>query len=900
MKKRILAVVLALATVSSIFTMFASAVPYSPSANGWKDFSQEHNYIYEVKKGHAVPKIDGLVTEKDGYGEPIASYGFRYVSTADKYRDDLDNGEYKLKDNGDYYVYPTVDSPDGIWDSITNLETDNPSGYLNCYYVKATEYTTSSLYFYNIETDTFTRAYKVTEENFDKYEAMNSSGNYYLQAVQTLEGEPLDWETNFANYYTKSSSCYTPVQPTTSGTAPAFKPGTYYYGERIKCADLFTLRDLGVNYSVARIAWMRRDHFVVPEEINLYARYDDKYLYYAVEVHEPEHQRAYYNLGNTFGTSISNNLRTTIYGNDYCNYYRKGLTDDQAKSALVANIRTYVNAGTKLSSTAPILAKFGNPDATYNEVQVSGIDYTVVHTPAPKVEKPKEEQSDDMLMGGEFGGGFEEEVAVGEEKVGRNGIKESLRSGTYGTTVYEYRLPWVVINGKYSPDTCTTAVPEIFTAYQTIQMDNKIGSGTHTIALAIPRYVYNSRSSFGLSNYTLRYPDRTALTEGKDYGTYNFYWKVISGTTTWDAEPYTTDYFDVSSRKKSTVYHLPPMFFTAGQEPKEGYVQPAYAGASLRVDGSEAQKMRIKISVPKTEKEIAQVGAIVAPTEVVRDMQLKLGISSVAYYSHENPVLYGVVDGEWVNLTTNTEKYFAASETPNDSDSFISHEEYGGKPSGIYTVYTLPVDDLETPYATSQDADTYTVVFGGAKGEGLFNDFDDFNTFYTIRPYIKYKDGTVTYGEHEYKSLYYIACNLIQPMLNDFNESYADATSQAKKYNMDQMPLATVTDSEGNVIKDSKGKPIYMPSAVGVSTTYSPYTGAAEYSIYLDGRREEVFRWHAVRTVGRRNNNTPLRYDEYANFDPNTKLLVQQYVDMYENIWKVILAAESNRYIMMK
>lgn len=906
MKKRILALVLALATVSSTLAMFASAVPYSPSANAWKDFSQEHNYIYEVTKGNAVPKIDGLLTEKDGYGEPIASYGYRYVTTADKYRDDLDQGEYKLKDNGDYYVYPTANTPEGIWESIASLETDSPFGYVNIYYLKATSYTTSSLYFYNIETGSFTRAYKVTKENFSEYEAMNSSGNYILQAVQLLEGEPLDWKTNYKNYYTKVSSAYKPVAAV-SGKAPTFEGNKYYYGERIKCTDLYTRNDSGTNNSVARIASMKRDHVSVPEELNLYARYDDKYLYYAIEVVEPAHENAYYNVNNYWGTTMSNSMKIMTYSYDYACYYRKQLTDQALNSNIISSIRTYVNEGTALSSTAPILAKFGNPDATYNELQVSGVDYNIVHTPLPKEEKPQtSQQPEDSLLDDGFGTGLDDgfgtemEETVVEDEVGRNGIKKSLRSGTYGTTVYEFRLPWVVINGKYSPDTCKTAVPEMFTASQSIQLDNKVGSGTHTIALSISRYVYNFSDSFSNAYYMTRYPDRTGLTTGENYGTYNFYWKTICGTTVWDAEPFTTDYYSVTNRKNSTPAHILPIFFTAGQEPREGYVQPSYAGASLRVDGSDAQKMRIKISVPKTEKEIAQVGAIVAPTEVVRDIQLKLGISSVAYYSYQNPVLYGVVDGQWVNLTTNTEKFFATSATPNDSDSFISYEEYGGKPSGVYTVHTLPVADLTTPYETSKDADTYTVVFGGADGKGLYNDFDDFNTFYTIRPYIKYKDGTVTYGEHEYKSLYYIACNLIQPMLSDYNVTYVDTTSQDKMYNMDQMALTTYKDSEGNVITDRNGDPLYMSASVGVSKTYSPYAGAAEYSIYLDGRREEVFRWYAVRTVGRRNNNTPLRVDDYETFDPNTKLLVQQYMDMYESIWNVILAAENNRYIKMK
>jgi pantothenate kinase len=103
------------------------------------------------------------------------------------------------------------------------------------------------------------------------------------------------------------------------------------------------------------------------------------------------------------------------------------------------------------------------------------------------------------------------------------------------------------------------------------------------------------------------------------------------------------------------------------------------------------------------------------------------------------------------------------------------------------------------------------------------------------------------------------------------------------------------------VITDKAGNPIYMPTSTSPSsTTYSNYSGAREYSIYLDARRHSLFEWYAVRTVGRRNNNTPLRVDDLHTYDANTHLLVDQYMEMYENIWKVILAAEGNRYVVQK
>ena len=896
MKKRILAFVLTLAMMASVLTMFASAVPYSPSANAWKDFNQEHNYIYEVKTGQAAPFIDGYVTEEDGYGKPIASYGFRYTTTADKYRDDLDQGEYKLKDNGSYYVYPTQDTPDEIWNSIDGMETDNPFGYIYTYYQQCTAYTTAALYYHNDSTGNFARAYKLTPETFQRYEAKDSAGNYILATgtVQTLTGEPVDWETNFGDYYTKVSSAYKPVEPTADGKAPAWKASTYYHGERIVVDRLYYRRSAGSNNSVGRVAWLKRDHTFVPEEVNLYARYDEQYLYYAIEVYEPEHENIYYNNSNYWGTTMSNSPGVFTYNYDFANYYRKNLTEDFARSNKLESIRTYVSAGTALNSSSYvyILAKFGNPEADYQKCVLSGVDYNITHTPRPVEEETPEE---DDGLGFEDGG-----LGLEEPTYAANGIREDLRSGTYGTTVYEYRIPWTVINGKYSPDTCTTAVPEMFTVSQSIQLDNNVGRDTHTLTLSMPKYVYNAPSSFGKTNYLFRHPDATGLKNNDEtFGTYNFYWRCVSGLTIWDVEAFTTDYVPSSKSKVYAPAHVLPVFFTAGQEPEEGYVQPEYAGENIRVDGSDAQKLRIKINVPKTDKEIAEVGAIVAPTEVVRNIQLRLGISSVAYYAFENPVLYGIVDGKWVNLTTDADKHFATSATPGDSDSFISYEEFGGKKSGVYTVHTLPVADLSAPYSSSSEGDVYTVVYGGANGEGIYNDFDDFNSFYTIRPYIRYADGTVTYGEHEYKSIYYIACHLIQPMLVDYNTAVVgvETNSQVdKKYNMDRNGLVALTDSSGENMLDKNGNIIYIPATTG-NNTYSPYAGNSEYSIYLDARRQQVFLWHAIRTVGRRNANTPLRLEDYENFDANTKLLVQQYMDMYEAVWNIIESAESNRYI---
>ncbi len=881
MRKRILAFVLTLAMLVPGLAVVSSAVPYSPPANNWKPFSQEHNYVYEVTKGNAAPKADGKITEADGYGEPIATYGFRYVTTADRYVSELDDGiVYKLKNNGEYYVYPTMDSPDEIWNSIASLETDSPFGHIMTYYNLATSFSSTSTYYYhNDVTTNFTRAYLVKKDTFSEYTALSSDGYFVLNNVVRLNaGAPVDWETNYMDYFTKIGGGYAHVEPTKDGTAPEFVAKKYYFGEKIVVDRLFT-RSTGSSSSIGSLSKLKRDRVVLPEEVKLYARYDGNYLYYAVEVVEPDHKNVYYNLQSYYSTTMSNNPYVLLTNFDFANYYRRQITTGEALSSNYnSSVKTFFNASNtlKTESYPYILAKFGNPDTVkYNELHVANQDYCVLHDSNPAVGPD-----------------------VDDYDVTSNGIRAELRSDTYGTTVYEYRLPWTVINGKYSPDVCDTPVPEVFAIDQRIQLDNNVGRDTHTFSLSIPRYAYSVPGSYSKADYMLRYPDAAGLLDNPEtYGTYNFYWRSISSATLWNVEKVTSSYNNLSNAKALTSpAQVLPIFFTAGQEPREGYVQPSVSGVQLRADVKDAQKMRIKIAVPNTEKEIAQIGVMVAPSEVVRNMQLKLGISSVAYYAYETPVLYGLVDGKWVNMTTDTDTYFNDVAVPNDSDTYIAFDELGGKPDGIYTVYTLPAADVSKPYKTSEDENTYTVVFGGANGEGIFNDFDDFNTWYTLRPYIKYTDGTVTYGEHEYKSLYYLACYYIQSMLTDYNNAVVGSETIANRYNMDMMYLTTIKDSDGNVLTDAEGNDLYAPASETPST-YSPFAGGGEYSIYHAGRRAEVFRWYAIRTVSRQNNNVILRYNEYDKFDANTKHLISQYEDMFENVWNVVVTAEQNRYV---
>lgn len=889
MKNRILALVLALATLAGVLPMVASAVPYAPSANAWKDFGQQHIYLYEVTKGEAAPKMDGVVTDADGYGEPIGTYGFRYTTTADKVTSDIDEGEFKLRSDGTYNVYPTPESSQEVWDAISAIENDSPYGFLWAKRMIATSFSTAENYYYqDPETLAFARAWHLTKETLNNYTVLDRQGQYVLKDIVKLTEKPADWETNFGSYYQKFNS-YLPVQPTEDGKAPEFKSGAVYSGRRTTVKHVY--QGTGSNYnSIANSKFLKAHHVILPEEIKVYARYDGNYLYYAIEVAETPHQTTYYRTSYQFGTTMSN--VSAIYSGAFDFNPYISLDPEAGKTptaGLLQASNTYVTAAQNVKNNASILRKYGNLEVTdLNQVTTAGVDYNITHKPYEK-KAPAEmpENSFDYM---------EEDYQ-----------NEDLKSGTYGTTTYEYRVPWKVLNGKYNPATDASPIPDVFSLRVNLELENSLARDIFQFCLSIPKDT-RAMSQIGgnhypKENYVMRFPHRTGLTEGENYGTYNFLWGMISNAYgNW--EPYVTDYASITTRKVGVPTHIPYVYFPSGQEPQEGYGAPEYIGAQIRADGAENQKIRIEFGVPTTDKEIEEAGVIVAPTEVARRNQLRLGISSIAYYCEDYPVLYGVDEkGNWVNMPEDTDLWFNAVNAPNDSDSFAAMDVYGGKPSGIYTVYTLAAD-LENPYGkyTDEDGvrlgDSYTVVFGGANGEGLYHDFDDFNTFYTIRPYVKYKDGTVIYGEQEYKSIYYLACWTIQEMISNYNEQVAGGDGATALYNMDEMYLSTVADKSGKTITDPDGKSLYLPVAK-TDSNFSPYYGDAEKSIYWDEPRYQIFRWWAIRTINRRNS-TSLRHEYYDSFHEDVKVLVEQYVQMYENIWDIILECENTRYIEMK
>ncbi|MBR5295246.1 MAG: hypothetical protein IKU24_01495 [Clostridia bacterium] len=899
MKKRVLALMLSMAMLAGVLSLAASAIPYSPSGNAWKDFGQQHLYLYEVTKGNSAPKMDGYLTDSDGYGEPIATYGFRYCTTADYVTPAIDKGEFKLRSDGTYYVYPNENSTQEVWDSIQTIETDSPYGYIWTIKVDVTSGFSPTTAYQYVDPDDlqFKNAYFVTNEKYKEgtYEVMNSKGQYKLKNYKKLAEKPEDWETNFASYYYCPED-FLPVKPNEDGTAPEFVANTYYTGDRIPAKKFYKSAE-GDSTAVAQVTTLKLNHVILPEKINVYARYDSEYLYYAVEVVETNHQSSHYKANFFFGTTMSNALG--VYSNtfDFAGNISKKCYGEDTEAVMTTRdnfVRTYINATTSVLDAKNILRKYGNLEATnISQVTTAGIDYDINWSKRVEKVEEKEETEDDLF--GDFG------------DFGDTSSEEDLSSGYYGTTVYEYRLPWRVINGKYDGQETSSAVPEMFNLRAEIQLENSLAPDTYYFSFTLPRETralpgsnLRTGGNYPKDLYMMRYADRTGLT-GKDNGTYNFIWACVSSSYgNW--EPFTTDYASVANRKNATASHIPFLYFTAGQEPAEGYVQPSYLGANIRADGAEDQKMRIQFVIPETEKEIKEAGVIIAPTEVARRNQLKLGLSSIAFYNEEYPVLYGVdEEGNWINMPEDASKYFADSVTPNDSDSYIAVDEYGGKPSGVYTVYTLAAD-LEKPYGTHKDEETseelgtiYSVVFGGANGKGIYNDFDDFNTFYTIRPYIQYKDGTITYGEHEYKSVYYLAAWTIQEILSAYNEQANGATATAEQYNMDEMRLAALKDSAGQTMKDPQGNTLYAPLSE-TDAGFSCYAGGAEKSIYYAEPRLQVFRWYAVRAINR-TNLTSLRVEYYDTFADDVKAMVDTYVEMYENVWNVVVQSENNRYI---
>ncbi len=924
--KRIFAFILCIAMVASLATLYPSAVPYVPPTMAWKDFGQKHNYVYEITKGNAAPKIDGYVRESDNYGEPVATYSIRYCVTSgnEVYEENFKlRPEYKMRTDGDnagnYYCYPTPDSPQEVWNSISSIETTTDSGYVITTYVKATTWSaTTSYYYFREDTGAFTRAYppkNYTTENWNKNcltdcLIYNSSGDP-VYGYDLLTTQPEDWETKYTSYYTLGYTSATTMAKVysrvTGSTAPEFKPNTYYRlgtatngGKQIHTNQLYITSE-GATTQPATVARMKADHVILPEEIKVYARYDSTYLYQAWEVVESNRKKAPYHFLLRYGVDQSAQMGIVNASNSFSIDLFQALDGSAPRVVKNTLVRTRTNAATNVNTDGyqiGIINKFGNPNATsINDVFTLGTYFNISHQTYAQTHANQPAVSPD-----------EEDPAAGEESV-------DLSSGTYGTTTYEVKIPWTVVNDNYNPNEDKTAVPDWFNFYTQLQLENSIGRGIYFFQFGLPRDTRHlpgslsggSTGNYSKTLYAMRYPSAT----GMPFGVYNFHWaNYSSGYNVISRDYFVTDYYSVSDKHTVTTGYIHDIWITSGQEYAD-YARPTLDGAQIRINDEVGQGFRMKVTVPKTDKEIAEVGVLVAPTEVARRQHLTVGMKQIAYYNEDFTEFYGplyeeVLDEEgkpvlnedgskkmqltgWINLCDDNDKYFAASATPNDSDSFMSFDQTGGKPSGIYTVHTA-VADLQKPYETNRDGSSSYV----ASVTGFYDDFDDFFTFYSMRPYIRYADGTVVYGEYEFKSVYYIACWLIQDMITYINGT-ADAN---KRYTMDMMPKIAATDEDGNTLKDAQGNTVYVYNTATASSM-SQYYGSAERSIYQAEPRLEVFRNAAVRYLNSVNRTT-YRAAQYDNFDAKYKGLVDEYVEFYEEIWKCIADCEAKVYVIEK
>ncbi|MBQ3865736.1 MAG: hypothetical protein II776_02455 [Clostridia bacterium] len=1061
MKKRILALLLALATVSSLATLFAGAVPYSPPANALKDFGQSQLYLYEVKEGAAAPRADGLVTEADGYGEPIATYSMRYITTAEKVVMKEDNltprDEYRMVDAGDrsgsYNVFPTASTPDEVWNSINGIETDNPGAFPYArYYVPTTFSATATYYYYN--NGSYSTAYHVTKDTFNDYSVITSrstkyqvndwalltekpadwetnwknyfttsggaysalalrsklststapvwepgkyatgttsafltdepdkwsydwknyykqndvptwregyyfsrsgeSGNYtytilrtqpadwetnfnsyfsrgeliwfpvggetapewqegkyysgtptlaYYYSVQNakpLYEKPADWERNWKNYFFKLTSASATYFPIISKTAPAFEPGVYFSGNKLK-SKLF-LSGEGSTGGVASVSYLRTNHVILPEKVNVYARYDNRYLYSAIEVVEADHKDIRYDVEMRYASTLSDSIGCA--NNSYsfgCNYRRNiGEAPTIVKQGYV---RVYMHTNVNLSTAgyqAGVLNKYGNPNATtLQEVNTVGTWFNVKHYTKAQMDQilgkdqPAEQPQDDANS-------WENTGNEGQSSENTTSFKES---GTYGTTVYEYKQLWSVINDKYNGS--GSPVPEMFYVLSHISLQNALGQNSCLLGLETPRDTRHlmgslSRTANGnwpIETYAMRFINRTGLTTGAGFGHFRFQWASISsGYNVFNNDYIITDYASISQKKTFSTSHVDQLWFPAGQEVSDEYAVPYLGGTQIRTDSTEEQGLRFLINIPTgSSKTVAEAGVLIAPTEASRRTQLRLGMDEIRYNSADFATYYGYdfETRKFVNLVTDPDKYFAASATPVDENTFITFDGVGGLPSAIYHVQDLKLD-LNNPYAEERKYTTYTVEFKGLLDEdGTYNDWF---TFYTIRPYLKYDDGTVVYGEHEYKSVYYVACKTIQQLISTYNTAQT-LTTAATRYNMDMMARTAMKNADGTTVTDGNGNTVYT-DAETTPSSQSPYFGSINFSLYEDTgeARRDVFRAYATSMFNRANKGYSLRVKEYDNFTDEQKEIIDSYIQRFENIWQCILKCESKVY----
>lgn len=747
---------------------------------------------------------------------------------------------------------------------------------------------------------------------------------YVVQDVKMLTQQPQDWNTNWKNYYYKPTSTGTTYYNLSNKTAPVFEPGIYYSGKKLQ-SKLF-LSGEGSASGVPAITVLRNNHVVLPEEVKLYARYDDRYLYVAIEMKEADHRRVRYDNNVRFGSTINSSMGISVNNYSFGCFYRQGL-DGSAPTVLKDSTgsRTSFHTNVNLSTAGyqmGVLNKYGNPNVTsLDQALTPGSWFNVKHYTKAQMDsilglnQPAATEETAEGQAAESDTWMEEDSETDASDSSEEDRDAYKRSDTYGTTVYEYKQLWSVINDKY--DGTGSAVPEVFSAWHEINLENNLATGAFMLAIEVPRdtrHLIGCGSSYAMrtnklgdvavtnypaETYSMRFTSHTGLTKGEGFGKVRFQWANLSSTYGILSQDYIlTDYDNVSQKKSLSAAHVPAFWYPSGRQQDSKYAVPYLDGAQIRTDGADVQGLRFMVNIPKTNEEISEAGILIAPTEASANKQLFRNMGDLRYNNVQFATYYGfdLNTRRFVNLTEDVFTNFASNATPADSESFVTNDNVGGLPAAIYHVEDKKLD-LENPYNEGNKADTYAVEYTGLQDQdGTYNDWF---TFYTIRPYVIYEDGTVVYGEHAYRSVYYVMCWTIQNLVTSYNTAQSLTTAN-NRYNMDQMALTAMTYSDGTTVK--QGEETVYTDAESTPSSQSPYFGSINFSLYENTgeARMDVFRAYAVSLFNRANKGSSLRAKEYDSFTDEQKEVIDQYVAYFENIWQCILKCESKLYYYEK
>ena len=105
-------------------------------------------------------------------------------------------------------------------------------------------------------------------------------------------------------------------------------PGLYYSGTKLK-SKLYVTGEGSTN-GIPNVSQLRTNHVVLPESVNLYMRYDNRYLYVAIELVEADHKKVRYDDEVRFGATINQSQGITMTNYSLDVFYRKELDESTA------------------------------------------------------------------------------------------------------------------------------------------------------------------------------------------------------------------------------------------------------------------------------------------------------------------------------------------------------------------------------------------------------------------------------------------------------------------------------------------------------------------------------------------------------------------------------------------